>query len=39
MLDYLFGMTDVHFNLLCETEQSPFHEIPEEGKILEDLFV
>lgn len=39
MLDDLLRMTDVHFNLLGKTEQSPFHEIPEEGKILEDLFV
>lgn len=39
MLDDLFRMTDVHFNLLCETEQSPLHEIPKERKILENLFV
>ena len=39
VLDDLAWMADVHLDLLGETEQSPFHQVPEKGQIVKDLLV
>jgi hypothetical protein len=39
VLDDFFRMTDAHLYFLCETEKSAFHEVFEEGEVLEYFFV
>lgn len=39
VLDDFLGMADVHLYLLSKTEKCPFHQIFEEGQVLENLLV
>ena len=39
VLDDFFRVTDAHLYFLCETEKGAFHEVFEEGEVLEYFFV